>query len=253
MTTCRVVLMSIVLVSFAKAGAVQELCAGCEWSERGDRSEGVKATTPVRGSGGAFELVSVAYLGERGPAAADQRLLLAFWMPEAGELDEIRVWAPLGDRSVARETVAYVMEPGRREYPAGRADFAWPRGDVVEPLGLPLDLLHVLIRLGTSYLPAVLTGREEAEPAEGYAFVFESSAGIDADCDIERGDGTPVRRMECYEELGGTIDVTWDGRDDSGNPVADGEYVLRIDGDMLAETIRSLETSVTFRHRRSLN
>ncbi len=249
MTETRITLLSILLLATAHALPAQQTCAGCEWSARGDRSEGVK-TKSLMISGGSFELMSVAYLGDRG-AGGDASLRLSFWMPEAGALDELRVWAPMPSAS-EREKVSYVMEPAKKDYPAGRADFAWPGKEVVEPLGLPLDSLNVLIKSGKVYLPGLLTSRAGAAPA-GYGFVFESSAGIDADCDIVRAaDGDTVRSMECYEELGGTIAVTWDGRDDDGKPVADGEYALRVDGDMLAETIRPLEASVPFRHRSSL-
>ncbi len=250
MTRTRTTLLSILLIAMAHALPAQQTCAGCEWSARGDRSEGVK-TKSLMISGGSFELLSVAYLGDRG-AGGGASLRLSFWMPEAGTLDEYRVWAPMPS-ATEREKVSYVMEPAKKDHPAGRAEFSWPQGDVVAPLELPLDSLNVLIRSGKVYLPGLLTSSAGAAPAGGYGFVFESSAGIDADCDVVRaGDGAAVRRMECYEELGGAIEVTWDGRDDDGGPVADGEYVLKIEGDMLAETIRPLEASVPFRHRASL-
>ncbi len=243
-------LQALLLLTAASPLPAQQTCSGCEWSARGDRSEGVQTRSPMI-AGGSFELMSVAYLGGRGPETGEHSLRLTFWMPAQGELDELRVWAPLPSAN-DREKVSYAMEPSRRKYPAGRAEFAWPSGEVVTALGLPLESLHVLIRSGETYLPGLLSTLPGAA-SPGYGFVFESSAGIDADCDIVRaGDGARVRSMECYEELGGTIVVTWDGRTDDGELAADGEYLLQVDGDMLAETIRPLEASVLFRHRSSL-
>ena len=48
----------------AAAAPAQEVCTGCEWGPRGDRSEGVK-TKSLMISGGSFELLSVGY---RSPA-----------------------------------------------------------------------------------------------------------------------------------------------------------------------------------------
>ena len=198
MTEYRAALLSILLISAAHALPAQEVCKGCKWAERGDRSEGVK-TESLMISGGSFELMSVAYLGHRGSEGGDSPLRLSFWMPAAGELDEIRVWALLPSEA-DREKVSYVMEPSRKEYSAGLADFAWPRGDVIAPLGLALDSLNVLIRSGEVYYPGLLTAREGTAPA-GYVFVFESGAGIDADCSIVKSGGSAaaVKSFECVE------------------------------------------------------
>ena len=66
------------------------------------------------------------------------------------------------------------------------------------------------------------------------------------------GDGAEVSGFECYKEYGGEVAIEWNGRDDDGQPAADGLYVLAVEGDMLAEVLRPVETSVKFWHRGSL-
>ncbi len=242
---CQTLFGLALLAAATAAAPAQAACEGCEWSERGDRSEGVwKEATMI--SGGSFELMSVRYLGD---AAGGGQLSLYFWLPEARELDEVLVWKPLP--SETNDKVAYKMEPDARSYGAGLQRFAWPRAEVIDRLGLSLDALHTRIKSGDSFVPGLLTAGDGPEPAGGYAFVFESGAGIDAECTVSR-DSAPVSTFECYEEYGGEVTVEWDGRDDSGQPAADGLYVLRVEGDMLAEVLRPIEAAISFWHRSSL-
>ena len=228
------------LVLSGSPASGQETCPSCGWADRGDRFEGVDDREQV--SGGSFELQSVHYLRPGEAAGSAKELHLYFWLPEAGSLDEVRV---------AQPGRYYRMEPKRKQYEGGLQTFAWPRGDVIDPLGLSIDALFARIREGDVYIPALVsTGKPAA--MKGYAFVFESGAGIDADCTVTGGDGAPVKTFECFEDYGGMITIEWDGRDGDGNPAADGLYRLEIEGDMLAETIRPLETSVDFRHRNGL-
>jgi hypothetical protein len=230
----------LAVLAMCSAAPAQQVCDSCAWADRGDRFEGVESREQI--SGGSFELVSVHYLRPTEAAAAGPQVHLYFWLPEALQLDEIRVAQP------ARY---YRMEPARRQYGEGLQDFAWPRGEVIAPLGLSVDALYARLRAGNVYVPALLSTRDPAAATGGYAFVFESGAGIDADCTVTRQDGAPaiVRRFECFEEYGGMIAIEWDGRGDDGKAAADGLYVLDVVGDMLAETIRPLKTSVAFRHR----
>ncbi len=223
------------------------LAQGVEWKPRGDRSEGVwKEATMI--SGGSFELMSVRYRHSGGGGGA--QVGLYFWQPEAGALDALLVWKPLP--SETNDKVAYKMEPDSKEFGAGLQSFAWPRGDVIEPMGLSLDSLHTLIKAGGSYIPGLLTTGTPS-PKGGYAFVFESGAGIDAWCTVSpAGGGDAISEFECYEEYGGEVAIEWDGRDGQGQPAADGLYVLAVEGDMLAEVLRPVETSVRFWHRGSL-
>lgn len=229
----------LAVFSVCSAAAAQEVCDTCGWADRGDRFEGVESREQI--SGGSFELVSVHYLRPPEAAAAGPQMHLYFWLPEARQLDEIRVSQP------ARY---YRMEPARKQYGEGLQDFAWPRGEVIEPLGLSVDALYARLRAGDVYVPALLSTRPPAAATGGYAFVFESGAGIDADCTVTRqDDAATVRSFECFEKYGGMVTIEWDGHGDDGKPAADGLYVLGIEGDMLAETIRPLKTSVVFRHR----
>jgi FlgD Ig-like domain len=242
-----------VLVLFAAAGMAaaapaQERCDGCRWSDRGDRSEGVREE-PAMISGGSFELLSVSYLrssAARGGGGAQMRLY--FWLPEARQLDEVVVWKPLPSKT--QDKVSYRMEPERKQYGKGLQEFAWPRGEVIARLGIAPEALHTRVKAGEVFLPALLTAGGPPAPAEGYAFVFASGAGIDAECTVTRdGAQQPIRRFECFEENGGEITFQWDGRDGQGRPAPDGVYVLKVTGDMLAEVLRPVETSLRFQHR----
>ena len=236
--------MTLMLLT-ASIAMAQTVCDGCEWSERGDRSEGVwKEASMI--SGGSFELMGVSYL--HGGAGGGAQIGLHFWLPEAGTLDELLVWKLLP--SETNDKVAYKMEPAGRKFGAGAQKFGWS-GEVIKKLGLGLDSLHTRIRSGGSYVPGLLTTGTPS-PSGGYAFVFESGAGIDAWCTVSTAGGDQIAEFECYEEYGGEVRVEWDGRDDSGQPAADGLYELSVEGDMLAEVLRPLETSVRFWHRASL-
>lgn len=235
-----------ILASAAAWG--QEPCDSCGWAERGDRWEGVIEKEQI--SGGSFELVSVQYRRPPEPADGSDRLHLVFWLPEPLELDEVKVWQP--DRF-------YSMEPSRKRYGKDRQVFAWPRGEVVDRLGLAIGSLYTRIRSGTVYYPALLSTREDPTTTAGYELVFQSGAGIDATCTIARhrlspprspqGDGDVIRSFECFEEAGGTIMIEWDGRDAQGRTAPAGVYVLKIDGEMLAETLRPLRQRYSFWHR----
>lgn len=228
------------------AAPAQEPCDTCGWAERGDRWEGVVEKEQI--SGGSFELVSVQYRHPSEPADRGDRLHLVFWLPEPLELDEIKVWQP--DR-------LYSMEPSKKRYGKNRQTFDWPRGEVVDRLGLAIGSLYTRIRSGAVYYPALLSTREVPGATAGYELVFQSGAGIDATCTIDRvspprspqGDGGVIRSFECFEEAGGTITIEWDGHDAEGRMAPAGVYVLKIDGEMLAETLRPLRQRYSFWHR----
>lgn len=241
----RSILIAITALSstLAPAAMAQQTCPTCGFSERGDRLEGIEDREQV--SGGSFELLSVQYLKPREAGSAGPQIHVYFWSPQAGELDELKVWQP------ARY---YRMEPVSKQFGHGLAQFSWGRAEVIDPMQLSTDTLYARVKSGDAFLPALLTTGGPPVPTGGYAFVFESGAGIDADCTVVRkADGSPVKTFECFEDYGGAITIEWDGKDNSGQQAADGLYVLKVDGDMLAETIRPLMTSVTFRHQASLN
>jgi len=219
------------------AAPAQEPCDTCGWAERGDRWEGVVEKERI--SGGSFELVSVQYRRPPEPADGGDRLHLVFWLPEPLELDEVKVWQP--DR-------LYSMEPSKKRYGKDRQTFDWPRGEVVDRLGLSIGSLYTRIRSGAVYYPALLSTHEDPDATAGYELVFQSGAGIDATCTIQQN-GDLVRSFECFEEAGGTITIEWDGRDGQGHTIPAGVYVLKIDGEMLAETLRPLRQRYSFWHR----
>jgi len=234
------IFLPITLTAAIDAAAQQATgCDTCEWSQRDDRWEGLFVQEV---SGASFELQSLQFLHLPDTPAEGEQLHLSFWLPEPLELDRIEVWQP------AR---LYRMEPVQREYGAGWQEFVWPRGAVIDRLGLSIHALYTRIKEGAVYVPALLSTAAASRSAEGYSFVFHSGAGIDALCTIARRSGTPrvIRRFDCFEDYGGTIVIEWDGRDESGRAVPEGVYVLEIEGDMLAETLRPLRYSAAFWHR----
>jgi flagellar hook capping protein FlgD len=241
------VLLLLAAASAAVGAPAQQGCEGCRWGDRGDRSEGVREE-PAMISGGSFELLSVSYLHSPAARGGGAQMRLYFWLPEARKLDEVVVWKPLPSKT--HDKVSYRMEPERKQYGKGLQEFAWPRGEVIARLGIAPEALHTRVKAGEVFLPALLTAGEPPAPAGGYAFVFASGAGIDAECIVTReGAAQPIRRFECYEEKGGEITFEWDGRDGQGRPAPDGVYVLKVAGDMQAEVLRPVETSLRFQHR----
>lgn len=235
-------------------GAAQAGCEGCEFKDRGNRSEGVHSfKIPV--SGETFRLMSVQY---RGDAAGDAgaQVHLYFWMPAAASLSELKVWRPM-DAKREREKVEYRMEPKQKHYDAGLQRFEWPGGDVVARLdGVKVDSLYALIKSGEAYVPGLVTTGASPATSGAYEFWFESSGEIVADCHIERvaadGTRTGVGFFDCSDDAS-RFSVEWDGRDDDGNAAPDGLYVLRFDGEMaLASSNSNVAREIRFWHRGDL-
>jgi len=134
-----------VLLLLAAEYASAQSCKGCEWSKRGDRSEGVwKQASMI--SGASFELMSVRYrasVGDKG-----QKLKLFFWQPKAGELDELTVWKPLPSKT--NDKVAYRMEPAIKRFNAGLQQFSWSP-DVIDRLGFECLQRMVPVGCGKHY------------------------------------------------------------------------------------------------------
>lgn len=215
-------------------------CDKCKYAKRGDRWEGVGVRQV---SGASFDLLAVEIQPSGKAAAAGDQVRLWFWLP-GKEAPTIEVWEPRSN---------YWMVPDSRAFGGGLQSYAWPRGEVLAPLGLDLASLRPKIRSRdeTVYYPALLSTSPKPEPGAGYAFVFRSGAGIDAFCTISRDEGgklTQVRKFRYGEDLGGDLRIAWDGKDDQGQPVPDGTYVLRLKGEMLAETLRPLTFNLSFLH-----
>jgi len=220
------------------APALPAPCEACTWQDRGDRWEGVVDREQV--SGASFELLGVHRRGLAEEVPASERLYLSFWLPAPRKELAIEVWQP------AR---LYRMRPLPREYGAGRQGFDWPRGAVVDRLGLAVSSLYTRVEAGGTYYPALLARAPDALPAEGYTFLFQAGAGIDAECTVApREEDRVVRRFDCFADHGGTVAFEWDGRDEGGEAVPAGVYVLTITGEMLAETLRPLARRIPFFH-----
>jgi hypothetical protein len=231
-------LLLVTLLHAARLAAAD--CATCTYAKRGDRWEGVGVRQV---SGASFDLLGVEIPAAGKPAAGGDPIRLWFWLPAAETLT-IEVWEPRTN---------YWMVPDARPYAGGLQSYDWPRGAVLAPLGLDLASLRPKVRNRdeTLYFPALLAAGPRPQRGEGYAFVFRSGAGIDALATLSSDTGgklTPVRRLRFSEDLGGILRLTWDGRDEQGRPVPDGVYVLRLKGDMLAETLRPLTFTLSFFH-----
>jgi hypothetical protein len=225
----------LLCASLARAG-----CETCKYADRGDRREGVE---DWQVSGGSFDLLAVQYRQGEPWKAGSGKLQLYFWLP-AGLTPTIEVREP------ARN---YMMHPAKKPYTAGLQSFSWNRGEVVAPLGIQPAALQARVsnREETVYFPAYLSSGPPPAPGGSYVFVFNSGAGIDVDCTVSRDEGgqlVPVRKWVFASDLGGRLAIEWNGRDDQGKPAPPGRYVLRLKGDMLAETTRPLNTTLAFEH-----
>jgi hypothetical protein len=235
----RIGIIPVLLVLSVLTAEAQD-CKTCTYAKRGDRHEGVGERQV---SGGSFELLGVEYLTGEKPAAPGEQAHLSFWLP-APETPVIEVWEPRTN---------YWMVPDRRPFDRGFQAYTWPRGEVIAPLGIDLAGLYPKIsnRDKTLYYPAAVSSGPKPPPDGRYVFIFRSGAGIDVYCTLSRdenGKMVQVRRFRHSEDLGGTLRIPWDGKDDHGNPAPDGTYVLRLKGEMMAETHRPLTFNLTFLH-----
>lgn len=226
------ILLTIVLPARAQ-------CAKCKLTDRGDRMEGI-ASRQV--SGGCCALLGVQYQPASGPDRAPS-LYLHFWLPKPSA-PLIKVWEP--------ET-NYLMVPKKKMYDQGLQSFSWPRTEVIEPLGLPVDSLYVSVSDAVQkiHFPALLSTSEQPAPAGPYLFVLQSGGGINVTCTIERqveGRLVPVRTFQHQERFGGVFQIEWDGKDDNQKPAPEGIYVLRLKGTVKSERIKRLNYTLTFQH-----
>ncbi|HBL28125.1 MAG TPA: hypothetical protein DD490_14930 [Acidobacteria bacterium] len=233
------------LALLALAAEAQD-CTNCLYTDRGDREEG--RVTQWKVSGGSLELLGVHYRSPRGSLKPSDKLHLYFWLP-ASETPLIEVREPNHN---------YFMLPKKKTYPAGLQEFAWPRAAAVDPLRLdPASFLsRVSNREETVYYPVFLSSGARPEPGGRYIFLFRSGAGLDVTCTLlrqEAGGLVPIRKFPYVEELGGMLPIEWDGLDDKKQPVPPGRYVLKLRGDMLAETIRPISESYSFEHYGNFN
>lgn len=237
--------------TFLKAGAATAalllcaslawaVCETCRYADRGDRHEGVDQ---VQVSAASLNPLSIQYRQGDPLKTASDRLYVYFWLPTA-QTPAIEVQEPAKN---------YMMHPVRKPYPAGLQSFSWPRGEVVQPLGLDPARLHARVssRDRSLYFPAFLSSGPAPAAGGTYAFIFQSGAAFDARCTISRDDGGQlvlVRKWSCPQELGGRVVLEWNGRDDQGQPAAPGRYVLRVRGEMLTDSPRPLNDSFAFQH-----
>ena len=214
-------------------------CPPCKWSDRVNRFEGV-VTRP--NSGGCCELLGVHYKRADALTENAKLLYLHFWVP-ADSSPEIFVWQP---------DLNYLMIPKSQRYQPGLQHFFWPRGDVLAPLGIQPDSLYLRVRgPGKVYYPALLSTSERPKALGSYAFVLESGDSLNVMCTIEReveGRLTAVRHFAHSEAFGGVFTLEWDGRDDRGQKVPGGVYVLHLKGTLEAETIQRLDYAVSFQN-----
>jgi hypothetical protein len=221
----------------AAVGTAWAACSKCTYAKRGNRSEGVLVR---KVSGGSFDLLSVEYRPAGSSSAAGKDVHLYFWLPKP-ETPMIEVWEP---------DTNYWMVPDRKPYVQGLQAFTWPRGDVLDPLGLTPSVLCPKVRnpSQTLYYPAFLSAGQKPAAGGRYVFSFRSGAGVDVRGTITpNGTTVPVRKF-AYREGGGRLHIEWNGRDDAGKPVTQGVYVLRLDGNMEAESIRPLSFKLSFVH-----
>lgn len=223
--------MALVVATFAAAGV--------QWSDRGNRYEGVIGERDV--SGGYLKLVGLS-LGPGPKTPRAEVVRLGFRLPRAARL-QVRVWEPESN---------YWMVPHTREYAAGEHYFEWPAGDVLRPLGLGVKRLLPLVAVeeGSLHVPARLGTGSAAAAGEGYRFWFDSRVGVEAKAAIRDGrNGAVVVRFEVIEDYPGLLRLDWDGRATGGEVVPAGELELYLEGVLLlSDSDRPFSTSLRFLH-----
>ncbi len=230
--------LSWLLLALGRVDLAAGACDHCKFTPRGNRHEGV-ATRQI--SGGSFDLVAVEYRAAP-PTGDGDEVKLYFWLPQASN-PYIEVYEPRSN---------YLMLPIRKQREPGLVSFAWPRAEVITPLGLAVEGLFLKVWDDDDvFYPGYLTAGPAPSSGGTYAFVFQSGAGIDVQGLVSRAQGNElieVRKLSFQDELGGTLRISWDGRDEQGQLAPPGVYTLRLKGYMLAEVLRPINEKIAFQH-----
>lgn len=212
------------------------------WADRGNRFEGVITDRNV--SGGLFELLGIQVEGGHKLDRSTSNLHVSFSLPAPTTIS-LKVWEPHTN---------YWMVPKQKDFPAGYQSFSWPVSMVLEPLGLDVTKLKVLVTdtAETMYYPAhLLTGIPKIG-AKRYRFTFESKGGFELKGTISHQTGNmliPVKFFDLMEDYPGILEIEWDGLDDKGGPVQSGIMHLQLEGFLyLSDSNSDLVFSLQFWH-----
>ena len=218
------------------------------YSDRGDRFEGVYRSKPV--SGGYFNLLGIR-VNEGGQLnQSSSQIDLSFWQPSPEQVT-IKVWEP---------RINYWMIPHQNQTKYDKnskiISFSWLIDPVIQPLDLDITKLQILVKNETQdlYYPAQLfTGTHTAQ-GKNYLFSYDCKGGVDLKVTISRIDKNipePVRDFEYEDEYPGIINIPWNGLDESGKEVSTGIYQLSMNGSIyLSESSESIKgRTIKFIHR----
>lgn len=212
--------------------------AGLAWREYDDRWEGIRG----RDIAGGFDFLGV-YAEPAPKARKAAKLWVSVPLRRKSEF-EVRVFEPHS---------GYVMVPKRRTFEPGGA-FSWRRAQVLEPAGIETEQLYVFAHHGERnlYYPARLTTAPPPAGVTGYVFRFRSGGGVALEVTIAREDQdgrlVEVVKRRRDEDLGGILDVTWDGRGANGVPQPAGVYHLKLAGWVFLKTDEKKDIDIAFFH-----
>jgi len=212
------------------------------WADRGNRFEGVITDRNV--SGGLFELLGIQTEYEDKLDRSASNLTVSFSLPAPTTIN-LKVWEPHTN---------YWMVPKQKDFPSGHQSFSWPVSMVLEPLGLDLAKLKVLVTdtAETMYYPAHLFTGIRKIGTKRYRFTFESKGGFELKGTISRQIGNmliPVKFFDLLEDYPGILEIEWDGLDDKGGPVQSGIMHLQLEGFLyLADSDSDLVFNLQFWH-----
>ncbi len=220
------------------AALLAALCAGraaagsLDWSDRGDRREGLVRERPVDGI--QFELVGLQVRHRLPAKAASLHLRVSQETPTSEPL-EVEVREP---------RVGYLMVPAATRFVPGQF-FSWPVSDVLGPAKVDLSKLRASVRQERSGLqiPADLTESPVADALSGYRFSFWTTGEVDLTWSVHAADGQQLGAGTA-SGTNGLVDIDWD----VDPAVKSGRYRLEIKGTGYAAGSYRIDRVIEFQH-----
>lgn len=150
------------------------------------------------------------------------------------------------------EPKLYYVDPLRENWGPGMATFTWPT-EIMKRHQIPADDLYaraVLVEQATRTLfPAFFYFRESPSAVQVYEFIVAPLRKMQMQYWIIDADSDSLIITGTEQSIGANKqrNITWDGRDDFGNEVPEGEYLLKLQGTYKPQFGRRRTISVNYR------